>query len=100
MHFEPGGKMITVGIATFNRTRILKMMAKSFYSAENRAKYNLRIYDDSSSEYGIDFLRELFPDAVSIIRHDNNLGADGNMRFMYEDFLMNDAEFFLMLTQI
>ncbi len=79
--------MITIGITTYNRLDILKIMAKSLQEVEGLEKCNIRIYDDASTEYGINTLKDLFPNAKSIKRNKTNLKADGNMYNMYKDFL-------------
>ena len=86
--------MVTIGVQTYNRKEILKMMADSFYNADIKSEYNLRIYDDCSDEYDEKELRKIFPNAVSIVRHENNLGADGNMKYMYEDFINSGDDIF------
>ncbi len=79
--------MITVGITTYNRSNMLRRMACSFYSSERPYQYAVRIYDDASSDFDINWLRKIFPDAVSIYRHSKNVGADANTWYMYNDFL-------------
>lgn len=86
--------MITIGITTYNRKKILEKMAQSFYESDRPYPYNIRIYDDNSTEYDAEYLRALFPDAVTIYTHEQNYGADANMRFMYEDFLKYEDELF------
>ena len=86
--------MITIGIATYNRKNILARMAESLYRSNLTVPYNIRVYDDASTEYGENELREIFPDAATIKVHEKNLGADVNTRFMYEDFLHSGDEYF------
>lgn len=86
--------MITIGITTYNRKNVLARMAKSLYSSNLTVPYNIRVYDDASTEYGEKELRELFPDAAIIKIHEKNLGADVNTRYMYEDFLRSGDEYF------
>ena len=86
--------MVTIGISTYNRKDTLVKMAKSLHESELPVKRNVRVYDDASSEYSEVFLRELFPEAVSIVRHDANIGADKNMKYMYEDYLQTEDSFF------
>ncbi len=86
--------MITIGITTYNRKSILEKMARSLYGSDLSYDYSIRIYDDASTEYDEQYLKELFPDAKSIHIHERNLGADGNMRYMYSDFLESDDYYF------
>jgi len=79
--------MITIGIQTYNRKKILETMANSLYNSDLSIPHNIRIYDDCSSEYNKDFLEELFPTAKTIKINQINLKADKNMYQMYIDFL-------------
>lgn len=87
--------MIIIGIPTYNRLEVLKRMAASFY-ASDLSKYETEIvvFDDCSTEFGESELREIFPTAKKIIRHEKNLRADGNMFFMYKYFLQTDGQYF------
>lgn len=87
--------MIVIGIPTYNRLDVLKRMASSFY-ASDLSKYQAEIFvfDDCSNEFGESELREIFPTAKKIIRHEKNLRADGNMFFMYKYFLQTDGQYF------
>ncbi len=86
--------MITIGIPTHNRLDILKLTAASLMQSGINIPVNIRIYDDASTEYGEDVLKEIFPSAVSIRKHKENHGADYNMRYMYSDFLKSEDEYF------
>jgi hypothetical protein len=88
--------MITIAIPTYNRYDLLKIMAASLYSSDlSVVQYKIRIYDDCSTEYGLDELRQLFPNAVSIIRNSRNLKADLNMFSFYRDFLSSSSDKYL-----
>ncbi|MDR1222265.1 MAG: glycosyltransferase family 2 protein [Tannerella sp.] len=86
--------MVTIGIPTYNRKDILKIMAASLYNSSFDIPHNIRIYDDCSTEYGKNELREIFPTAVSIKRNEINLNADKNMYSMYADFLTTGDDYF------
>lgn len=86
--------MITVGITTYNRIEVVRKMAKSLYDSIGIEECNIRIYDDCSSEYGVEELKELFPSAVKIFRQSKNMGADLNTWFMYIDFLNSSDNYF------
>jgi len=83
---------ITFGICTYNRKDILVKSARSLSLVRGIKTVHIRIYDDCSSEYDEAFLHSLFPDAVSITRQKENLGADRNTSVMYEDFLASGDE--------
>jgi glycosyltransferase involved in cell wall biosynthesis len=85
---------ITIGIPTFNRLDILKIMAKSLYESNPPDYCNIRIYDDCSTQYDNRQLKYLFPTAVSISRNDKNMKADRNMYLMYKDFLNSNDDYF------
>jgi glycosyltransferase involved in cell wall biosynthesis len=85
---------ITIGIPTYNRKDILKVMAASLYNSALDIPHNIRVYDDCSTEYGYSELKEIFPSAVSIKRNAVNLKADKNMYQMYADFLLTGDDYF------
>lgn len=87
---------ITVGITTYNRKNILKIFSL-LLSKQIFENINIRIYDDHSSEYNEEFLREVFPYAKEIIRRDKNFKADKNMYYMYKDFLKTKDDYLLQL---
>lgn len=66
---------------------MLEKSAKSLKEITGYGGIHIRIYDDCSSEYGEAYLRQLFPEAETIIVHKKNHGADENTSMMYEDFL-------------
>jgi hypothetical protein len=68
-------------------------MASSLYNSDLSIPYNIRIYDDCSTEYGIDELKSLFPNAVSIIRNNTNFKADLNMFSFFKDFLLSSDKY-------
>jgi len=86
--------MLTIGIPTYNRKKILEVMASSLYESDISIPHNIRIYDDCSTEYGIEKLKEIFPTATSIKINDVNLKADKNTYQMYHDFLSTSDELF------
>jgi hypothetical protein len=79
--------MLTIGIPTYNRKNILELMASSLYDSILSIPHNIRVYDDCSTEYGIEELRKIFPTAISIKINKVNLKADKNTYQMYHDFL-------------
>ena len=86
--------MITIGIPTYNRKEILKMMASSLNNSGINIPHQIRIYDDCSTEFGVDALRKLFPSAASIKVNKANLRADENILDMYRDFLNTEDSYF------
>ena len=86
--------MITIGITTYNRLDLLKIMAESLYASNLTPSCNIRVYDDCGTEYGIDELRRIFPTAVSVTRNTYNLKSDKNIYQMYRDFLLSGDDYF------
>lgn len=86
---------ITIGITTYNRLDILKRMSSSLMATTDIEQCNIRIYDDKSTDFSINELKEIFPKAAEIIFREKNLGADKNMRQMFVDFLNTDDEYLL-----
>ncbi len=86
-------KTLMIGVTTYNRIKILRRMAKSLSESDFDIDCcHIRIYDDCSSEYDIDDLKEIFPFAESVMRQEINRGPDYTMWFMYQDFLRCDAD--------
>jgi len=85
--------MITIAIPTYNRLNFLKIMATSLYNSDLSIPYNIRVYDDCSTEYGLDELKHVFPNAASIKIYNRNLKADLNMFYFYKDFLNSSDEY-------
>jgi hypothetical protein len=73
---------------------LLKIMAESLYTSGPFDSCNIRVYDDCSTEYGIDELKEIFPTAVSVTRNAYNLKSDKNIYQMYKDFLLSSDDYF------
>ncbi|MDR6123327.1 glycosyltransferase involved in cell wall biosynthesis [Bacillus sp. SLBN-46] len=78
---------VTIGITTFNRKKYLVKHQQSLNLSQNIDSCNIRIFDDCSTELDIADLKSLFPNAVTIIQRDKNMGPDRNLRQMYLDFL-------------
>lgn len=84
--------MLTIGIPTYNRKKLLEIMASSLYESDISVPHNIRIYDDCSTEYGLDDLKKIFPTAASIKINEVNLKADKNTYQMYNNFLSTSDE--------
>ncbi len=84
---------LTIGICTYNRKNIIEYTSKSLKEINNIECANVKIYDDSSVEYDINYLKKLYPMAKKINRTQENLGADYNTQKMYEDFLKSEDEY-------
>ncbi|AIL31959.1 hypothetical protein IX83_00225 [Basilea psittacipulmonis DSM 24701] len=83
---------ITLAIPTYNRLSFIKRAAESLKQSTDISKINVRVYDDCSTEFSVDELKNLLPFAKEIIVRNKNLGADNNTRLMYEDFLKTEDD--------
>ena len=78
---------IILGITTYNRLDILKKSIVSLKTSKLPENCRFRIYDDHSTDYGIDQLKEILPEAEIIYIQNQNQGSDGNIWTMYKDFV-------------
>jgi len=85
---------ITIGVPTYNRLNLLKIMSNSLYNSDLSISPNIRIYDDCSTELTKETLETIFPDAKTIKINSSNLKADKNIYQMYVDFLTTDDDYF------
>lgn len=80
-------KNLFISVATFNRKNVVEICLA------NLKKYKcdayLKIYDDCSSEYGVEFLSQFGP----VYRAKKNLGIDRMKEFQFRDFLKKDFEY-------
>lgn len=81
---------IVLGITTYNRLDILKKSVASLKSSIIPRNCRFRIYDDHSTDYGMDQLKEILPEAEVIYIQDQNQGSDGNIWTMYNDFVLRN----------
>jgi hypothetical protein len=73
---------------------LVKIMAESLYASSPLNSCNIRVYDDCSTEYGMDDLKKIFPTAASIKRNAHNIKADKNMYQIFADFLTSANDYF------
>ena len=82
-----------IGICTYNRKNIIEYTSKSLMEIEGIEKTSINVYDDSSTEYGVEELKKIYPIAQKISVSEKNLGADFNTQRMYEAFLESDCDY-------
>lgn len=58
---------IIMMISTYNRKEILEKSISSLKKVKNLEKFEIQIYDDKSSEYNEQYLKEKIPFAKKII---------------------------------
>ena len=85
---------IALYISTFNRANYVSKMAKSLSLANDFDKIDIKIFDDASNEFEIEFLQNILPSA-KIHRNAENMRADKNLALMYLDFLCQDYDVFM-----
>lgn len=78
--------LLTIGITTYNRPRLLEMLARSLAQVDNVQDVGLLVLDDCSQEYGPEFLQALFPRAQVHRAERNSGGADYAMHRLFEHF--------------
>lgn len=83
---------VLYGVTTFNRLTELRKMSRSLLECSEIDRCELVVFDDHSSEYDIDQLRELFPRNARVLRNNVNIGASKNMRQVFEYFLGTDCD--------
>jgi hypothetical protein len=86
-----------IAIFTFNRQDLLKKMSESLAMVKGITEESVFVFDDSSREYGDEFLREIFPYAESIIIRNINVGADANVHSAMLDFLETKKDYMVIL---
>ena len=85
---------ISSSIPTHNRLNNLINLSKSLSNVNNINYHHIRIYDDASTEYSEEEIKEIFPN-VEIIVNENNMGADINTYQMCKHFLTTDDDILL-----
>jgi hypothetical protein len=85
---------VFVGVTTYNRESLVRTMSASLGRSGDLSECRVHVFDDCSSDYGPEKLREYFPTAQDIRRNDVNIGPDRNMRNMYVEFLNTDCDVF------
>lgn len=87
---------IQLAIATYNRketVKIFSLVLKKYLPVD----INVKIYDDKSSEYDEEFLKEIFPFATNIKINLENFKADKNMYQIYQNFLNAEEDILIQL---
>ncbi len=79
-------KNLMVGICTYNRKDILEYASRSFRDIDGIEEVNVKIYDDCSTEFDKNYLKQKYPMASEIIVNEKNVGANFNTRKMLADF--------------
>ena len=86
---------IFIGITTYDRPEYLNRCILSLYASKGIENCDVTIFDDCSPIWDISFLKNIFPYSVKIIRNDQNLGSDENIRKMFIYFLKSESDIFV-----
>ena len=86
---------IYIGITTFEREDYLNVFVSSLYKSKGINSCSINVFDDCSSSWDITYLKNKFPNASNIIRNEENLGSDENIRQMFIHFLESGDDIFV-----
>lgn len=86
-------KKLMIGICTYNRKKIIEYTSRSLKEIEGIQNACVRIFDDCSTEYDEQYLKEKYPMADKITINEKNLGADYNTQKMFKDFANSNNEY-------
>lgn len=84
---------IILAMTTYNRKNILEKTISSLLKIKNIEKFDIRIYDDKSSEFDKEYLKRLIPIAKKIEIREANYKADKNMYYIHREFYESDADY-------
>jgi len=84
-------RQILILVSTYNRRDVTKLCLSNLCGTKSTA--SLWLYDDCSSEYGEEFLREAAPCAEKIFRAEKNMGIDRLRYRMHLDALESPYRF-------
>ncbi|GHT47403.1 hypothetical protein AGMMS49936_08040 [Endomicrobiia bacterium] len=84
---------VMVSVTVYNRKEYLEITARSLYECSNIDKVIIKVFNDCSSEFNDNYLRQLFNKPnTEIISRVKNLKADRNAYQMMLDFLASDND--------
>ncbi|GHT50247.1 hypothetical protein AGMMS49990_02330 [Endomicrobiia bacterium] len=84
---------VMVSVPVYNRKEYLEITARSLYECSNIDKVIIKVFNDCSSEFNDNYLRQLFNKPnTEIINRVKNLKADRNAYQMMLDFLDSDND--------
>jgi len=85
--------MVTIGIPTYNRMDMVKVMAASLYCSDLSLPHHIHVSDDVSTEYGVEALQNLFPEPALITRNLRNVNSSRNIFLLCKHFLSTRDEY-------
>lgn len=86
-------KKIMIGICTYNRKELIEYTSRSLREIEGIQDTCVRVFDDCSTEYDEQYLKNKYPMADRITINKENLGADYNTQKLFKSFIDSDNEY-------
>ncbi|MDR2426243.1 MAG: glycosyltransferase family 2 protein [Endomicrobium sp.] len=88
---------LMISVPIFNRKKYLEITAKSLYECLNIDKTSIKVFDDQSTEFDINYLKTLFNKKnTEVIERDNkHEHADAHQYHIIQDFLATDNDVLL-----
>ena len=89
---------IAIGVATFNRGDLVRMNARSLARSRLPPGTQILVVDDASSEFGAEFLKEVYREGAEIQRREHNSkGADHALYDLLDRLFATGADALVML---
>jgi len=83
---------IFIGITTYDRPEYMEKMIASLSASNHVDLCSVNVFDDCSPHWDLDYLKEIFPEGTNIMRNNENMGSDENIRKMFIHFLQSDED--------
>jgi hypothetical protein len=84
---------LMIAVPVYNRQEYLEIMARSLYECSNIDKAVIKVFNDCSNEFGIDYLKQLFNSSnTEIINRDTHFKADRHNFKIMSDFLTTEND--------
>jgi len=88
---------LTIGLTSFNRRDLLVCVAESLAQVRHIDSARIFVLDDCSTEFDLEFLRDLFPNAT-VLRNERNSGrADFAIHQLWSHFVETGSGYLLSL---
>ena len=66
---------VAIGVATYNRSDLVSMNARSLSRTRLPPDTEIIVVDDASTEFGVEFLKEVYPVGTDVQRRETNSGG-------------------------
>jgi len=79
---------LMIAVPVYNRKKYVEITARSLYECSNIDKTDIRVFNDQSTEFDEDFLRQLFNSKNSkVISREQKYKADSHAYKIMSDFI-------------